>query len=93
MNSLKLLCRRFLLERPVRAVELENIALRNRVEWLRGSLTEIRRRAQNGASPLSIASETQWALDTDAELSTRLPAGTLRQGDRYGTGSSRVARR
>lgn len=72
--SIKLLLRRFsATDRPLREVEIENASLRARVEWLRAALATIHKEAHTNASLHRIASATKWALDKDADDSTRLP--------------------
>lgn len=67
ITSIQLFLRRFSSVRPLHEIELENILLNSRVEWLRESLSSIERMAGDGAPKLMIMNQARWALQADIE--------------------------
>jgi hypothetical protein len=67
LESIRLPLRRIFNECPAHAMELENIALRARVNWMRAAIEDKRRLILEGLPPRYIAEELDWILEQDAQ--------------------------
>lgn len=67
IESIRLLLRRIFNECPAHAVELENLALRARINWMRTAIEDKRRLVLEGLPRRYIAEELDWILEQDAQ--------------------------
>lgn len=76
-TSFTLLLRRLFNTRPAHQVELENVALRARINWMRKAIKATHFRVLNNIPRSIIAAEIEWILEQDASEATLSSSATL----------------